>query len=117
MELRKFDSSDDLNQISIRGGTSVVKFPNGTMLGVGHKAPLITFGSYFYRHLFYILDDNFNIKMLSKEFFIEKKGSEFPVGLILYGKKIIMSYGSFKQDMSMYCKIPFHKLKFFNINI
>ena len=113
----KSDSMHNLNQIHIRGGTTVVKLANGRILGVGHKAPLLSFGSIFYRHLFYILDDKFNLKMLSKEFFIEKKGLEFPLGLLLNGGSIIMSYGSFKQDMSMFCKFPLLKLNFLKINI
>jgi hypothetical protein len=117
LKVIKSDSGKNLNQIYVRGGTTIVELANRRMIGVGHKAPIKSFGSLFYKHLFYMIDDEFNLKMLSKEFFIEKKGLEFPCGLFLNGKNIVMSYGSVKQDMSMYCKIPLHKLKFFNINI
>jgi predicted GH43/DUF377 family glycosyl hydrolase len=112
----KSDAGNFFDRIDVRGGTPTIKLSAGRMLGVAHAPPLIIFGALFYRQLFYLIDDKFNIKIIEKKFFLENKGIEFPCGLLLLGKNIIMSFGS-ADKMAMYCKIPVQKLKLLGINI
>jgi predicted GH43/DUF377 family glycosyl hydrolase len=105
LALVKSHSASSIKKLKIHGGTPAIKFLGGSFLGVAHKLPLILFGQLFYRHFFYLLDKDFNLKMVSREFALEKFGIEFPCGLILLGKNLLLSYGSM-DNSARFIKIP-----------
>jgi len=101
----KSDNASSIKKLKIHGGTPTIKFPGGLFLGIAHKPPIIFFRKSFYRQFFYLLDDDFNLKMVSREFFLEKFGIEFPCGLIMLGKNLLLSYGSM-DNSARFLKIP-----------
>ena len=103
--LVKSHNTNDINKLKIHGGTPAIRFPGGGFLGVAHKLPLILFGQTLYRQFFYLLDEDFNLKMASRDFVLEEFGIEFPCGLILFGNYLLMSYGSMDKS-ARFLKIP-----------
>ena len=115
--LYKSEVNFDIKNIKIRGGTPPIKFFGNSYLGMAHKAPATLFGRKFYRQLFYLLDNKFNLIFVTKEFFIEKIGIEFPCGMTLLNSELLISYGSKDRD-SRYINFPSSKLvNFLNENL
>jgi hypothetical protein len=62
------------------------------MLCIVHRTIIIRWRR-IYLHRFVLFDENWKIALMSKEFFIERKGSEFCAGLASKGDRYVLSYG------------------------
>jgi len=74
-----------------RGSSQAIKYQRG-MLCIVHRTIIIRWRR-IYLHRFLWFDKNWNVTRMSKEFFIERKGSEFCAGLANKGDRYVISYG------------------------
>ena len=88
----------------LRGGTPFVALGD-CFLSVAHFAPL-HLDKVYYRHCFVVLDRQLNCIEQSEPFFIQRRGIEFAVGLVLQGDQLTLSYGV--ADRAARC-ISFHR--------
>jgi hypothetical protein len=74
-----------------RGSSQAIRYKDG-MLCIVHRTIIIRWRR-IYLHRFVWFDKNWDIALMSKEFFIERKGSEFCAGLANKGDRYVVSYG------------------------
>ena len=74
-----------------RGSSQLIPYKGG-MLCLVHRLIAIKWRR-VYLHRFILFGESWDIKSLSPEFFIEKKGIEFCAGLARKGNRFVISYG------------------------
>jgi hypothetical protein len=74
-----------------RGSSQAIRYKEG-MLCIVHRTIIIRWRR-IYLHRFVWFDKSWNINLMSKEFFFERKGSEFCAGLANKGDRYVISYG------------------------
>lgn len=81
----------NIESLKLCGGTPFIKL-NDLFLSVAHMVPFFN-NKFYYRHVFVVLDKNFEVIEISQPFFIKKRGVEFATGLEIYDDSLYLSYG------------------------
>ncbi len=94
--------------IHCSGGSAPIEYKNG-YLTILHRRGFCD-NHRFYDHIFVFINQDFEIKQISKPFYFEEYGIESCIGLLLKDHHFYISYGV-KDNKSVFIKFPEHNLE------